>query len=953
MGDHGFMTTGTGNDAPLNSLLERGVELSEITAAFRAARDGDGRFVVVAGRAGIGKSSLLTEGQRAARLAGFTVLTARASDLEREFAFGVARQLFERAVRRSPQWWAGAAEQARAAFDDVPAVGGGIFEDVSQSVLHGLYWLVVNASADGPLLLTVDDLQLCDRSSLRFLSYLSRRLDGLPVVVLAGYRTSGQSSSDATLDDLIGDPATQIVQPQPLTVDAVTEVLRRRMGTDPAGVFAADCRRVTGGNPLLLDELARAMQADGVRPDAASVTAIAALGPRAVSRTVLARLAHAGPNAIAVAQALAVIGDWEGVAMVEAVTGLDADEIEAATRTLLRAEILQPGSPLRFVHPLVRDAVYRELTPIEAERRHLRAADVLRTLGRPVEQIAAHALALQPAGRDWVVTVLREAALIAVRRGAADDALAYLRRAVAEPGPDDVRPRLLQELGMSESLANEPLPAVEHLREAYELAPDPADRGEIAGVLSRMLIFTNPPDDAVSLLQKARATLPPELSDLDDALAAVELYAVSFGAEDIDLGRSLAVIEPPPAGAGPGARMLAASAAWDRALTGASAAKCVALARAALDDGVLIRADPWFMSIVAAGVLVLADDPSALDVWKQMLADGHRNGSQLTISGVRLWQGWNYLEWGALGDAELALGQYAVDTVRRGGQNESGMAYWAGFNTRLLVDRGDLSGARAALGRADRAVPGSDGDLLLRRAEIEVLLGEAAWDRALEAADRLDGARRRVVNPAWVPVFSLRARALAGLGQFDEAEAAASGGIEAARRWGAASTVGSSLRVLGGVLDASGSDSSVSEFEEAVSVLSDSPARLELARAEFGLGGALRRRGQVVAARPHLARAIELATVCGADGLAGLAISELRVAGGRPRQRAVSGIDALTPSERRAVELAAAGRTNRAIAQELYVTPKTVEVHLSSAYRKLGITSRGELAGVWAPEVST
>ena len=142
-------------------------------------------------------------------------------------------------------------------------------------------------------------------------------------------------------------------------------------------------------------------------------------------------------------------------------------------------------------------------------------------------------------------------------------------------------------------------------------------------------------------------------------------------------------------------------------------------------------------------------------------------------------------------------------------------------------------------------------------------------------------------------------------------------------------------------------------FEEAVALLAASPARLESARAEFGLGSALRRRGQVAGARPHLARAGEQATLCGAAGLAGLAATELRVAGGRPRQRAVSGIDALTPSERRAVEFAALGRTNRAIAQELYVTPKTVEVHLSSAYRKLGITSRGELAAMWPPDPAT
>lgn len=930
------------------TLLERAGEISAIADAFGAAADGEGRVVVVAGRAGIGKSSLLAESQRAARAGGFSVLTARASDLEREFAFGVARQLFERAVRRSPQWWAGAADQARAVFDEVPAAPGGIFEDVSQSVLHGLYWMVVNASADGPLLLTVDDLQLCDRSSLRFLSYLSRRLDGLPVVVVAGYRTAGQPPADAALDELVGDPATQLVQPQPLTLEAVTEVLRRRMGTDPAPEFAADCRRVTGGNPLLLDELARALQADGVRPDAASVAAIATLGPRAVSRTVLARLAHAGPQAIAVAQALAVIGDWEGVAMVEAVTGLDADEIEAATRTLLRAEILQPGSPLRFVHPLVRDAVYRELTPVESERRHLRVADVLRTMGRPDEQIAAHALALQPAGREWVVTVLRAAALIAVRRGAADDALAYLRRAVIEPAPDDVRPRLLQELGMSESLANEPVSAIEHLRAAYQLASAPADRGEIVGVLSRMLIFTNPPGEAVELLRQARATLPADFGDLHDALVAVELYAGHFGADDADAGERLSLVRVPGPGSGPGARMLAATAAWDRALTGAPMAGCVALARAALDDGVLVRADPWFMSIVAAGVLVLADEAGAADVWARMLADGLRNGSQLTVSGVRLWQGWNFLEWGALDEAAHALGQYETDTIRRGGQHESGMAYWAGFHTRLLVDRGDLAGARAAWGRAAPAAPGSDGDLLLRRAELEVLLAEGQWQQALEAADRLDAVRRRVVNPAWVPVAGLRARALAGLQRWSEATAAAEAGVSAARQWGAPRTVGSALRVLAGVLDAAGSDSCLPVFDQAVGALADSPARLELARAEAGLGGALRRRGQAVAARPHLARAVELATACGADSVAGPAAAELRVAGGRPRQRALTGIEALTPSERRAVELAAAGRTNKAIAQELFVTPKTVEVHLSSAYRKLGVTSRGELAALWA-----
>jgi AAA ATPase domain len=154
---------GAGSERPAGALLERAGEVSAIAAACQAAQAGDGRVVVLAGRAGIGKSSLLLEGQRAARAAGFTVLTARPSGLEREFAFGVVRQLLERAVQRAPHWWAGAAEQAHAVFGDVPAATSGVFEDVSQSVLHGLYWLVVNASVDGPVLLSVDDLQLCDR----------------------------------------------------------------------------------------------------------------------------------------------------------------------------------------------------------------------------------------------------------------------------------------------------------------------------------------------------------------------------------------------------------------------------------------------------------------------------------------------------------------------------------------------------------------------------------------------------------------------------------------------------------------------------------------------------------------------------------------------------------------------------------------------------------------------
>jgi DNA-binding CsgD family transcriptional regulator len=129
-----------------------------------------------------------------------------------------------------------------------------------------------------------------------------------------------------------------------------------------------------------------------------------------------------------------------------------------------------------------------------------------------------------------------------------------------------------------------------------------------------------------------------------------------------------------------------------------------------------------------------------------------------------------------------------------------------------------------------------------------------------------------------------------------------------------------------------------------VDVLEGSGARLEHARSLADLGAALRRAGKRVDARDALTRALDAAEVCGAAPLVGQVTTELRTAGFRPRRHRLVGPGALTPSERRVAEIAAGGASNREIAQALFVTTKTVEVHLTSAYRKLGVNRRGELA---------
>jgi DNA-binding CsgD family transcriptional regulator len=164
--------------------------------------------------------------------------------------------------------------------------------------------------------------------------------------------------------------------------------------------------------------------------------------------------------------------------------------------------------------------------------------------------------------------------------------------------------------------------------------------------------------------------------------------------------------------------------------------------------------------------------------------------------------------------------------------------------------------------------------------------------------------------------------------------------LERARRWGAASGVGVALRAVALV---AGDGDPVGRLREASDVLAGSPARLEHARALTDLGAALRRANRRREARGALRDGLALAERCGARALAERGRTELRAAGGRARDPAGGGVLRLTASERRVAELAAQGRSNPEIAQELFVTRKTVETHLGHVYLKLGIAGRAEL----------
>jgi DNA-binding CsgD family transcriptional regulator len=304
---------------------------------------------------------------------------------------------------------------------------------------------------------------------------------------------------------------------------------------------------------------------------------------------------------------------------------------------------------------------------------------------------------------------------------------------------------------------------------------------------------------------------------------------------------------------------------------------------------------------------------------------------------------------GDLQEAEVE-GREALAACDTWGMTAAFPARLSAFLADALLEQGRVDEAESVLARGGfgEAPPGTaHTDFFLdRRARFRLLRGDltGGLEEMLTAGRRFEALGGR--NPAFMPWRSQAALALLHLDDRDEAAGLVDEELGLARTWGAPRALGAVLRAAGLV---HGGNEGLALLEEAVAVLAESPAKLEHAKARTELGAALRRANRRSAAREHLRRAVELASICGAAPLVSRAETELLATGARPRRIALSGLESLTPSERRVAEMAADGPTNREIAQALFVTPKTVEVHLSSVYRKLGITSRAQLGAALAP----
>lgn len=955
---------GLGPASASEELLERDDEQDALFSVLDTAAKGAGGTIAVVGPAGIGKTRLLEAARRHASVEGHAVARARGGSLEMDIAYGAVRQLLEpllHAERSADALLAGAAGPAAAVVtgaasrDDLDAGPG--------AVLHGLYWLTVALAEGRPLVLLCDDVHWFDAASLRFLAYLAHRVGELPVAIVIGSRPAEPGPAGELLQRLLDYPGIVRLRPQPLSADAVGDLVRRTLAGRPTESFCAAVADASRGNPFLVGELLRAAgdEFGRVRGDTASISA-SRLAAVDIDDTVLARIGRLPSDAVEVATAVAVLGNDAHLRHVANLAGMSIDEAGLVADQLLRAEILGPGRPLEFVHPLVASAVAGRLLPGERSARHRRALAVLQAEEVTPDRLAPHLMAIEPAADPDVVDTLVKSASAALRTGATEQAIAQLQRALAEPPPAARRLDIVLRLGVAESLVNDPA-AIDHLGEAIDQIDDVGFRLTLTVAQATTMTMAGRWADGIAALR----TLEDEIAD-DQALrirqqAGLAIASTVGRIPAADLDRLLgSLIDAIPAGsdaAAAPAEVLAARA-YAGGIRGESAEVVARFAQRALDA--IHDRDPmlplWFH--LAAAALTMADrDDVAAGAIEQRLTAARRDGAPTQVSVMLFQRSVIAFRTGELDDAE-ADARASLELCA-----DYGLDFLVTAPLSVLVDvlreRDQLDVADEALaahgydvavgpdGRGDpRFAPGStcQFDLLLLFARGRLRGAQQRWNESMADLDlgwelaQLSGC----VGPGFVAWQANRAHGRVLAGEPGDAARLSVEGRDASVAFGGPRAVAEAERSMVMAGAASG-DEAARLLADAMDTFRRLRAPLEEARTAATIAYAVGVAGtdrEIEA----LGRALWLAERSGAVRLAALFRSRQKLLGsGRSRYRPVNGVASLTASEHRVAALAATGKTNKEVAQELYVTVKTVETHLARSFQKLGVTARTELAG--------
>jgi DNA-binding CsgD family transcriptional regulator len=902
-------------------LLDRGAERAAIDEMLDAVRGGFSGVLVLYGDPGVGKTSLTHYALGAAP--GFQVSVITGVESEIDLAYGAVHQLL---VPFLPL------------IGDLPgpqrqAIGVAFGLEAGpppQIFLVGLACLTLlsRVAADQTVLCVVDDAQWIDAESARVLGFVARRLYADPVGLIV--TVEGDASSPA-FEQL---PKVDVGG---LPDDAAAHLLRSVVGTplDPQTVDQVLAR--TDRNPLALVEVGSHFTAEELaerayQPEPIPVGQL--LKDRYLRRV---RGLPADAQEFLLLVAADVSGDLGLVRRAAAEAGIDVDAGEKAAESAGLIEV--SGGLVRFWHPLMRAAVYYAVADADRRRAHQCLGQAS---GRDDEGRMWHR-AVAAAGPDESLAAdLQAAAERASGRGAYISAAGLLRRSVALTPDDSRRARRAVDWAKAELVIGRPSTAQTAVNQALPRLPDGGARGRAQGINGLALFAQGRSAEAADVLVDAAAALAEDPPAAAEALLAALRAAAWAGPAEIRKVASTAVPPARPAGsAPPGVADLLLAGYHARHTKGYDAA--VAPLRAALralraDDLDTITGLMCFeQGAFAAGSLW--DDEALLDITERWL--------QLTR---RL---------GALTELILALDVRGIADALTG-HLDLAADHWT--EMRELMAAGQISGmpGLASRGehvlkalRAPTAPSAAPGETQIREAIARGQDGAADFGRyAVATADlsigqfepAFDAALRVVRNDlAFVAerALSVLTEAAVRGGHRDEATDAFAVLADRATAAGTPWALGVRARCQALLADSSDAEDA---YAEAISHLERSRAALDLARAHLLYGQWLRRAKRRVDARHHLRIAHDMFQNTGAESFARQAASELRASGERARKRTPETELDLTPQEGRVANLAADGLSNSEIAAQLFISPGTVEYHLSKVFRKLGITSRTQLA---------
>ncbi|MER7681997.1 AAA family ATPase [Streptomyces sp. NPDC096934] len=947
------------------TLFERESELAAVEEALSELTglrtDGSeaperprGALLAFAGRAGIGKTTLLGEVRRRSAAKGCTVLSARGGEQEQRVAFHVARQLlqphlagFSEAELRASlgSWYAivGPALGLCAASEGAPPD--------QQGLRAGLDWVLTHLAVQrAPMVLVLDDAHWADPESLSWLAAFAPRAEELPLLLVVGYRPDELPDHAESFRVLPGRAGQRPVDLEPLSAAAVARLVREDLGAQADDAFCRECWAVTAGNPFEAVELTAKVRDRGLVPTEAGAHLLRDLAAAVKGSGLITRLERLGTSAVRFAWACAVLGTEISPTLAAAVAGLGSEEAADAADALRGARILTGADTLEFVHPLVATAVYRAIPGGVRVALHGQAAWCVINEGLGPSAAARHLMESHPDGDVWVVQQLRAAARETQRAGAPDAARRYLARALREPPPFEERAAVLYELGCA-SLLTEPATTVNHLRAALEEPiTDPELRHSIVIRLSQVLAHSD-------RLAEASEALARESRMTGDARVRLRMQSEqfmwdAFRADEPDSparSRRLARLADRLTGRDLTERYVIGLRAWDATLRGEPAPVALEHAERALAGGLgWAEADRGFeVPILVALTFMYADRPGRTE---ELFAAGIADFESQGWHGAHLSFGYTILAYvryrrGRLAEAEDFV-RAGLRLAERVGPGTPVHWYAVATLVEILLARGRVDEATRT---AEEYAFGAPFPAAVTFPDAQIVYGQLLLARGLtkDAATELAAAGRRldprgIRNPSWCPWQLHLARAES----HDAPERAVATALEAvqrARQYGAPSAVGQALRAAAEV---SSGSARVKLLEESVSHLERSPAAYELACALVALGTELRRSGRPKEAAEHLYRGLDAAVQCGADGLVEEARGELAAAGLRPRRLHSTETDTLTARERAAAVLTARGGTTGQVAEELAMDEQAVVRLLSAVYRKVGTDHAGLAAAL-------